>query len=96
MKTDSAISYRLKAARRASKNWPKLRAVAERRIKKTFREYGEWWLTNCAKGNMKDSTYQEYERALKAHLYPGFGQKLIAKIKSADVREFVTNNNERC
>jgi hypothetical protein len=37
-------------------------AVAENR---TFKEYGEWWLDNCAKGAIKASTYQEYEAVLR-------------------------------
>jgi len=28
-------------------------------IKGTFKEYGEWWLANCATGNIKDSTYEK-------------------------------------
>ena len=58
--------------------------------KSTFKEYGEWWLKNCAKGSIKESTYEEYERALENHLYPVFGSKLMTKIKRSDVREFVT------
>ncbi len=26
----------------------------------TFKEYAEWWLENCAKGEIKESTYEEY------------------------------------
>src|SRR3989442_1643549 len=49
-------------------------------IKGTFKEHGDWWLENCAKGNIKDSTYEEYERALRVHLYPVFGNKPFSKI----------------
>jgi hypothetical protein len=31
----------------------------------TFKDYGDWWLENCAKGNIADSTYQEYEAVLR-------------------------------
>src|SRR3954469_25633971 len=41
----------------------------------TFKEYGTYWLENCAMGNIKDSTYEEYERSLTLHLYPVFGEK---------------------
>jgi hypothetical protein len=34
----------------------------------TFRDYSEWWLENCAKGIIKDSTYQEYEAVLRNHI----------------------------
>ncbi len=43
----------------------------------TFKEYTEWWLENCAKGEIKESTYEEYESVLKNHLYPAFGSKLM-------------------
>src|SRR5882724_3823175 len=59
--------------------------------KQTFKEYGDWWLKNCAKGSIKESTYEEYERVLENHLYPIFGSKLMTKIKRAEVREFVTD-----
>jgi Phage integrase, N-terminal SAM-like domain len=43
--------------------------------KMTFKEYGDWWLENCAKGTVKASTYQEYEAVLKNHVYPLLGSK---------------------
>jgi integrase len=58
--------------------------------KNSFKEYGEWWLENCAKGEIKDSTYEEYERALKLHLYPEFGSKQFSKITRKMVRELIT------
>jgi len=32
----------------------------------------EWRLENYAKGEIKNSTYEEYERTVKVHLYPEF------------------------
>jgi integrase len=58
--------------------------------KNSFKEYGEWWLENCAKGEIKDSTYEEYERALNLHLYPVFGFKPFSKITRKMVRELIT------
>src|SRR5262244_3871479 len=58
-------------------------------IKGTFEEYGEWWLENCAKGNIKESTYEEYKRVLKLHLYPEFGRKRFTKITRRMVRELI-------
>ncbi len=58
-------------------------------VKQTFKEYGEWWLENCAKGNIKDSTYEEYDRVLRIHLYPAFGSKKIPKISRKMVRELI-------
>lgn len=55
----------------------------------TFKDYGEWWLDNCAKGSIKDSTYREYEAALKNHLNPVFGSKPLAKIGRKDVKELI-------
>src|SRR6266436_1221520 len=58
-------------------------------VKQTFKEYGEWWLENCAMGNIKDSTYEEYDRVLRIHLYPAFGSKKIPKISRKMVRELI-------
>lgn len=58
--------------------------------KATFKEYGDWWLENCAKGAIKDSTYQEYEAVLKNHVYPLLGSKPFAKVNRAMIRELIT------
>jgi len=58
-------------------------------IKGTFKEYGEWWLENCAKGQIKESTYEEYERVLTLHLYPAFGHKRFTKVTRKMVRELI-------
>lgn len=55
------------------------RAAAERRLAEivrsgkqgankrlTFEEYGDWWLENCAKSQIKDSTFEEYRPVLKS------------------------------
>ena len=57
--------------------------------KATFKEYGDWWLENCAKGAIKDSTYQEYEAVLKNHVYPLLGSKPFAKVNRAMIRELI-------
>ena len=62
--------------------------------KNSFKEYGEWWLENCAKGEIKDSTYEKYERALKLHLYPVFGSKPFSKITRKMVRELITTKKK--
>jgi hypothetical protein len=48
--------------------------------KKLFKEQAEWWLANCAKGEIKESTYEEYERVLRLHIYPSFGSRPVSKI----------------
>lgn len=57
----------------------------------TFEAYGEWWLENCARGSIKDSTYREYEAALKNHLNPVFGSKPLAKIGRKDIKELIAS-----
>jgi integrase len=58
-------------------------------IKGTFKEYGKWWLENCAQGNIKESTYEEYERVLKLHLYPALGHRRFTKVTRKMVRELI-------
>jgi len=78
------------------------RDVAERRLgeiiktgkqpaskRLTFKDYGEGWLETSAKGNIKDSTYGEYERSLKVHLYPLFGSKPLVKVTREMVRQMI-------
>jgi integrase len=78
------------------------RAAAERRLAEiirtgkqsankrlTFEEYGGWWLENCAKAQIKDSTFQEYQAVLNKHLYPIFGTRPLVKISRAMVRELI-------
>jgi integrase len=59
--------------------------------KATFKEYGDWWLENCAKGSIKDSTYQEYEAVLRNHVYPLLGSKLFAKVNRAMIRGLIAS-----
>jgi integrase len=57
--------------------------------KATFKEYGDWWLENCAKGAIKESTYQEYESVLRKHVYPLIGSKPFAKVNRPMIRELI-------
>jgi site-specific recombinase XerD len=57
--------------------------------KATFKEYGDWWLENCAKGTVKASTYQEYEAVLTNHVYPLLGSKPFTKVNRAMMRELI-------
>ena len=63
--------------------------------KATFKEYGDWWLENCAKGSIKASTYQEYEAVLKNHVYPLLGSKPFAKVNRAMIRELIAAKKKR-
>jgi integrase len=55
----------------------------------TFQDYGQWWLENCAKGSIKESTYREYESGLRNHLNPVFGSKPLAKIGRKEIKELI-------
>ncbi len=55
----------------------------------TFKDYAERWLENYAKAVIKQSTYLEYERALKVHLYPLFGSKPLVRVTRKTVREMI-------
>jgi hypothetical protein len=54
-----------------------LRTGEKASTKKTFKEYAQWWLENVAKGNIADSTYQEYEAVLRNHVFPIVGDKTV-------------------
>ncbi len=56
---------------------------------RTFKEYADWWLENCAKGAIKASTYQEYESVLRKHVYPALGAIQFTEIKRPMIRELI-------
>lgn len=56
---------------------------------RTFKEYGEWWLENVAKGAIKASTYQEYEAVLRNHVYPVLGSKPFVDVKRPMIRGLI-------
>jgi integrase len=56
----------------------------------TFKEHGDWWIENCARGSVKESTYQEYRAALENHVYPLFGSKPFTKVNRGMIRELIT------
>jgi hypothetical protein len=60
----------------------------------SFKDYGDWWLENCAKGHIADSTYQEYDAVLKNHVYPLLGSKPFAKVNRAMIRELIAAKKE--
>lgn len=57
--------------------------------KQSFQEYAEWWLENCAQGNIKDSTFDEYKAVLNNHAYPAFGSRPLTKVTRMMIREFI-------
>ena len=60
----------------------------------TFQGYAESWLKNHAKVTIKHSTYLEYERALKVHLYPLFGSKPLVRVGRKMVREMIATKQK--
>ncbi len=56
---------------------------------RTFEEYGNWWLENCAKGGVKASTYQEYEAVLRKHVYPLLGSIRFMEVRRPMIRELI-------
>jgi integrase len=56
---------------------------------RTFEEYGNWWLENCAKGSIKASTYQEYEAVLRKHVYPLLGSIRFMEVRRPMIRELI-------
>ena len=60
----------------------------------TFQGYAESWLQNHAKVTIKQSTYLEYERALKVHLYPLFGSKPLVRVARKMMREMIATKQK--
>src|SRR5215813_7661953 len=56
---------------------------------RTFEEYGNWWLENCAKGQVKASTYDEYESVLRKHVYPLLGSTPFVEVRRPMIRELI-------
>ena len=56
---------------------------------RSFEEYGNWWLENVAKGAIKASTYQEYQSALKKHVYPSLGAVQFTEVRRPMIRELI-------
>src|SRR5262245_25823222 len=56
---------------------------------RTVKEYGDWWLERVAKGNIKESTYQEYEAVLKNHVYPTLANHQFSKVTRVQIRDLI-------
>jgi integrase len=62
--------------------------------KATLKEYGNWWLENCAKSTVKPSTYREYEAVLTNHVYPLLGSKPFTRVNRAMIRELIRSKKD--
>jgi len=60
----------------------------------TFEEYSKWWLENCARGEIRESTYQEYEAVLRNHVNPVIGKKSFAKIDRKMIRVLIATKKK--
>jgi integrase len=60
----------------------------------TFKEYGDWWL-GTVKGNIADSTYQEYEAVLRNHVYPSLKDKRFTKITRPMIRDLIAEKRKK-
>jgi integrase len=56
---------------------------------RTFKEYGEWWLENVARGAIKASSHQEYTAVLRNHVYPTLGSLPFLEIRRPQIRELI-------
>jgi integrase len=56
---------------------------------RTFKEYGDWWLENVARGAIKASSHQGYESVLKNHVYPTLGSLPFLEIRRPHIRELI-------
>jgi len=63
---------------------------------RTFQEYGDWWLENVAKGAIKASTYQEYESALRKHVYPALATVQFTRVNRPMIRELIGAKKKEC
>jgi len=57
--------------------------------RETFRQVADAWFQNVVKGSIKESTYHEYESALKNHVYPAFGDRPFAKVGRDSIRALI-------
>jgi hypothetical protein len=60
----------------------------------TFKVFAEQWLETSAKGNIADTTYEEYKRCLKVHLYPLFEKKPLVKVTREMVRQMIAKKRK--
>lgn len=74
-------------------------ADARQAATRTFGEYARGWLdeqrAKVAGDDMKRSTYDFYERTLRVHVLPRFGDKAVGAISLADCRAFRADLAER-
>lgn len=60
-----------------------------------FVEYSKQWLEVVKKPQIKDVTYQAYQRSLENYVYGSFGQKMVREIRPLDVQRVINELTER-
>lgn len=56
---------------------------------RTVKEYGEWWLETIDRPTIKASTHQEYEIALRKHVYPTLADYKFNEVTRPMIRELI-------
>ncbi len=54
----------------------------------TVGEYLDRWLVECAKGTVRESTFERYEYAIRPHIKPALGRAKLKSLTPAHVRGF--------
>ena len=55
-------------------------------------EYVDRWITDCVKGTVRESTFERYECAIRAHIKPILGSIKLKSLTPAHVRGFYREN----
>ena len=66
----------------------KIESQSENRMP-IFKEYAAMWLNDYIKGIRRSSTFERYGDALKKHVYPVLGNKLLIEITRGEVRNLL-------
>src|SRR2546428_13043561 len=56
-----------------------------------FSDFAVEWLRDYAKGNVRERTFEGYETALRCHLVPHFGDRLLTQITRKKIDTFVAD-----
>lgn len=54
-----------------------------------FRDYAEQWMRIVKQPNVKPATFNDYISIFRCHLFPAFGDRLIAGIRQMEIQEYM-------
>ena len=63
----------------------------ERKQKANFKRYCTQWLETVKKPYIKEATYKLYLQVFNAYVFPAFGDRNIATIKTLELQEFINS-----